>query len=191
MIVLEFLSALSKRFSIGSFDVFIVNLVFAAALLIAGIILGKFVKFISRKLIEQAGIGKTAKRNFIEFFLTIIKWSIYILFFALALDILDIPQLTNWLTSILVVIPALVGATILISVGFAIAVYLRDLISETQILDSKVLGVILFYFILYIFVVFAIKTALISQDKQTVNLIIIILTAVVSAAVAYWHIKKR
>lgn len=191
MISLGLLSTLSEKFVIGDINLFIVNLILAVIILIVGFFLGKVVKVIFRKLIEQSGVARTAKKSFVDLFLIVIQWSIYILFVSLALDQLGIPQLTSWLTSILVVIPALVGALILISIGFAIAVYLKDLISDSKILKKEILGMIFFYFVIYIFTIFAIKTALIEQDKNTVNTIIIILTAIVSAAVAYSHIKKH
>lgn len=191
MISLGLLSTLSGKFVIGDINLFIVNLILAVIILIVGFFLGKIIKVIFRKLIEQSGVARTAKKSFVDLFLIVIQWSIYILFVSLALDQLGIPQLTSWLTSILVVIPALVGALILISIGFAIAVYLKDLISDSKILRKEILGTIFFYFVIYIFIIFAIKTALIEQDKNTVNTIIIILTAIVSAAVAYSHIKKH
>ncbi len=191
MLVYGLLSTLSGKFPIRDINLFIINLILAAVLIIVGIFLGKFVKFIIRKGIEKAGVERTTKKSFIELFLTVIKWSIYILFISLALDQLGIPQLTSWLTSTLVVIPALVGALILIGMGFAIAIYLRDLIEESNIIGWQVLSTIFFYFVLYVFMIFAIKTVLIGQDKETVNIIIIILTAVVGAAVAYWHVREK
>jgi hypothetical protein len=186
MIGLSLLSVLGEKFSVGDINLFIINLILATVLLGIGILLGKFVKFVFRKGIEKAGIETTTKKSMIELFLTVIKWSIYILFVSLALDQLGIPQLTSWLTSVLVVIPALVGALLLIAVGFAIAIYLKSIIEESEILSE-----IFFYFILYVFMIFAIKTALISQDKSTVNMVVIILTAIVAAALAYSHIKGK
>ena len=191
MISLSLLSTFKDKFGMVDIDIFIINIIIAVILVAVGIFLGKFIGAILKKLVEQAGLSRTAKKNFVNLLLTIIKWSIYILFVSLALDQLGIPQLTNWLTSILVVIPALVGALLLITLGFTIVIYLKDLISETEILEKNVLSMIIFYFILYVFIVFALKTALISLDKNTVNTIIIVLTAVVSAAIAYSHVKKR
>ena len=190
MITHNFLSVLSERFSVLDFNLFIINFVLAVILLGVGIFLGKFIKFLAGKIIEQSGISRTTKKSFVELFLVVIKWSIYLLFISLALDQLGIPQLTSWISSAIVVIPALVGALLILGIGFVMAVYLRDLIEESDILEKKILGAIFFYFILYVFMIFAIKTALISQDRSTINTLIIILTAVISAGVAYWHVRK-
>ncbi len=187
----SFLSALADKFYIQDFNVFLINLILAAILLVVGVFLGKFIKYIVRKGIEKAGIEKSAKKNFIELFLSVVKWSIYILFISLALDQLGIPELTKWLTSALVVVPALVGSLLLIAIGFALATYLRDLIQESSIENKYVLATIFYYFVIYSFLVFALKTILIGQDKQAVNVIIVLLTAIVGTGITYWHVSKK
>ena len=124
--MLDFLSIITEKIPVQNINVFIVNVILAAVLFVMGIFLGKFIAWVLRKTIEKANLERTVRKSFIELFVTIIKWSIYILFINLALQQLGIPQLTDWLINILVVIPALVGALILIAVGFAISVYLKD-----------------------------------------------------------------
>jgi uncharacterized membrane protein len=191
MIIYSLASILQDKFGIMDFNLFLINLIFAVILFLSGLALGWLIKSILKKIIEKAQIEKTASKSFIHLFLTVIKWSVYLLFVSLALDQLGIPELTNWLSSFLVVIPAFVGALVLIVIGFAIAVYLRDLIEDSKILRWNILSIIVFYFVLYTFLVFALKTALIGQDKTTVNIIIIILTAIISFGVVYWHMVKK
>ena len=191
MINLGLISVLTDKLAITDMDVFLMDLIIAAILVFIGIVVGNFSKFILKKLIEHSTMQKVAKKSFIELFLTAVKWSLYVLFIAMALDQLGIPKLTDWLTAILVVIPAFVGAILLISIGFGVAMYLKDIVEESNIIGNKVLSMILFYFILYVFLVFALRTALIGQDKQTVNIIIIIFTAIISGAVAWWHVRQK
>jgi len=191
MIVYSVLSIFEGKIGAIDLNVFLVNLILAVVIFLVGFGLGWIVKVILKKLIENSEIEKTTSKSFINLFLTIIKWSIYLLFVSLALKQLGIPELTSWLTSILVVIPAFVGALILIAVGFAIAVYLKDLVEESKILGWQVLSMILFYFVLYVALVFALRTALLSQDKTTVNIIMIIFTAAAAFGVAFWHLKNK
>jgi len=177
--------------NLGSLDVFLVNFIVAAILFGVGIILGRFVTRILRRSAERTRVESTVRKSFVELFITVIRWSIYIIFINLALAQLNIPQLTDWLISVLVVIPALTGALLILGAGFVLAQYLKEIIRESKIEGWEMLSMILFYFVIYIFLVFAIKTALIKQDKNIVNIIILIFTGVVSAAVAYWHVKKR
>lgn len=184
-------SIISEKLTITNLNEFFINLGFAIILVVIGIILGKFIKYILHKLVAKVEIKKIMRPSFVELFLTVIKWSIYIIFLNIALSQLEVPEITNWITSALLVIPAFVGALIVIIIGFTIAVYLRDLIEESEVVGWQILSMIFFYFILFIFMIFAIQTALISQDQMIINYIILILTTVVSISVAYWHVKIR
>lgn len=173
------------------FNTVLANLVFALILLIVGVLLGNLAKFILKKIAKKAKISISRGYNFYQLFITVITWSIYILFLNLALIQLDVPLLTNWLTSILVVIPALTGALLLIAAGFIIATYLRRVIEDSKIEGWKILSQIFWYFVLYVFVVFAFKTAFISYDPKTISYLILILSAIVGSAVAFVVAKKR
>ncbi|MBM3234203.1 hypothetical protein FJZ19_03845 [Candidatus Pacearchaeota archaeon] len=167
------------------------NAIFALALIVLGIIIGKLTEYILKKLIKEARLEKTRGYSFFQLVVSVIKWAIYIIFVNLALNQLGIPQFTNWLINILIVIPALVGALLLIVVGFAIASYLKELIEESRIAGWGVLSTIFYYFIIYVFLAFAFKTALISLDKTIVNWLLIILTGIVAAGVVFWQVKNR
>jgi len=185
-------SFLDKVFipNVESIDVFIINFVFAIILFGLGIILGRFVTRILRRSVEKSRIEDTIRRSFVELFITIVRWSIYIIFINFALAQLNIPQLTDWLITVLVIIPALTAALILIGVGFALGTYLKEIINDSKIEGHETLSMIFYYFSVYIFIVFAIKTALLRQDQDVVNTIVLIFTGVISAAVAYWHVVK-
>ena len=142
MIFYSISSILEQKFGILDLNTFFVNLIFASILLLIGLFLGWFVKLGLKKIIKKAELEKTTRKSFINLFLTVIKWSIYLLFISLALDTLGIPQLTSWITSAIRVIPAFVGALILIAVGFGIAVYLRDIIEESKILGWDILSTV-------------------------------------------------
>ncbi|MBI2046927.1 hypothetical protein HYT26_02065 [Candidatus Pacearchaeota archaeon] len=191
MIIYSFLSALSEKFAIKDINSFIVNLIFAILIFVIGIFLAKFITFLIKRTIKRASMERVTTASFIRLFLSVVEWSIYLLFLSFALDQLRIPELTSWLTTILVVIPALVGASILIVVGFAVAVYVRDIIAESEIVGWNVLSMIFFYFILYVFMIFALKTALISFDKDIVNKLLLIFTTIITLGITYWTVKKK
>ena len=173
-------------------DKFVINIVLAAALVVIGVGLGKLVKFLLKKAMEKAKIEKAVKYGFVELLLVVIKWAIYIIFINLALIQLGIPELTEWLTGILVLFPALVGALLLIAIGFAIATYLKEVIEDSRIEGWKVLNKIVYFFVIYVFLVFAFRTALIFPlGKDTVNLLLVILSGILAAGIAYWYSKQK
>ncbi len=184
---------ISKYSSLESIDInqLILRGVISIAIIIFGICLGKIVTLGLKKLSEKLELDKKIRGSFIDLFLVIIRWSIYIIFLSLGLTQLEIPSLTNFFTDILITIPALTGALILIIMGFAIAYYLREIIKNSQIKRGELISQVVFYFIIYIFGIYAIKTALISLDEATTNWIIIILTAVMSTAIAFVFVKKE
>ena len=172
-------------------DQIIVNSILAIILLGVGILLGKFLEKILKRAVERTSIEREIKPSFVNLFISVIKWSIYVIFVNLALTQFHIPALTDWLVSALVIIPALTGAIVLIWVGFAIASYLERAIEESRIHGWEVLSKVFFYFVLYLFLFFAIKMAFVGQDRDFVNTILLIFTVIVGAAVAWWNVKKR
>ncbi len=185
--------AISKYSSLESIDInqLILRGIISIVIIVFGIFLGKIITLGLKNLSEKLELDKKIRGSFIDLFLVIIRWSIYIIFLSLGLNQLEIPSLTNFFTNILITIPALTGALILITIGFAIAYYLKEIIKNSQIKRGELISQVVFYFIIYIFGVYAIKTALISLNEATTNWIIIILTAVMSTAIAFVVVKKE
>ena len=166
------------------------NIVIAFILLAAGIVLGLLVKHILNRIVDRAKFSASHK-SFVSLFISVVKWSIYILFLNFALVQLGIPQFTVWLTSILVVIPAIVGALVLIGAGFAVASYLKEIIEDSRVSGWEILSEILFIFVNFIFIIFAFKTALISLDKTIVNYLLLIITGATALFVSLYYARKK
>ncbi|MCK5149434.1 hypothetical protein KAJ87_00720 [Candidatus Pacearchaeota archaeon] len=172
------------------FNQLILKGVISVALIVLGICLGKILTFGLKKLSQKLDLNKKIRGSFIDLFLVVIRWSIYLIFISLGLNQLEIPFLTNFFTSILITIPAFVGALILLTVGFAIAVYLREVVEDAEITGWDLISKIIFFFVLYVSGVYALKTALISFHENTTNMLIIVLTIVISTAIAFVIAKK-
>ncbi|MBI2047276.1 hypothetical protein HYT26_03905 [Candidatus Pacearchaeota archaeon] len=171
---------------------FFANLLIALILVVAGIFIGKIIKFLLRKGLERLKVDKIVKPSFFDLFLVVVKWSIYILFIDLALIQLGIPEITGWLITILGVIPALTGALIIIGAGFAIAVYLRKVISESKIEGWQILSQTFFFFVVYLFMIFAFRTAIISlNDKLLTNALLVVFTALGGIALIIYYFKTK
>lgn len=169
---------------------FLVRVIVVIVIIAVGIVLGKLIGKAIRKILAQARIREKSSESFFNLLVWVIEISIYILFINIALPLLSIPVLTSWLTNVLVIIPAFVGALILIGIGFAVAVYLRSIVEESGVVGKNILSRIFFYFVIYISLIYAVKTAFIIIDKQIVNYAIIILTATIGAGVAYYHARN-
>ena len=104
---------------------------------------------------------------------------------------MDIPVFTNVLTSALITVPAFVGAIVLIGIGFAVAIYLRNVLVDSKVDEWKTLSQYLYYFVLYVFGAYAINLALVSFDKIVRNWIVIALTTILVGALTYVIVKKE
>jgi len=180
-----------KEFGTEEINISIIRILLFLILISLGILLGRIGKKLLKKGALKAGLDKVMKASFIELIFTVVQWTIYIVFLNLALDALKIPALTGWIVSSLKIVPAIVGSLFLIIIGFAIATYLKNIVKESKIDSWQVLSNTLFYFIFYIFIILAIKMALLSFDSATVDAIIVVLTAIVALALAYWHVRKQ
>jgi len=168
----------------------ILQILFAIFLLIVGILLGKIIKYGLKKASDRLEIHKKVKESFIDLFLTVVKWSIYIIFLNIALFQLPFVALTGTVSTVLVVIPAFVTSLVLIAFGFGLAIYLRNIIEESEMTGWKILSQYFFYFILYVFGIYALKISLVSLDELTTNIILITMTIIAGVTVAYCLVKK-
>lgn len=175
----------------ASFNEVIISLIFALGFIVLGVVLGKIVSFGLKRASKKLELEKEIRPSFIGLIIAIIKWSIYIIFIDLALIQLPIEGITSVITRVLVVVPAIVAGLVIISIGFAIAVYLREVIEDSEITGWKMLSLYLFYFVLFVSGIYALKLALVSIDSQTANMILILVTGIAAAGVAYSLNKKH
>ena len=174
-----------------NFDVWAFRSFITIALILMGIFVGIIFTKALKKLSTKLELQKNIRASFIDLFLVIIKWSIYLIFLNFALKQLQILSLTAFVSKILIIIPAFTGALVLIASGFAIAVYLRDVIEDSEVTGWRMISMIIFYFIIYISIIYALKTALIFLDDIISNYAIVALTIIFGVATAYYTVKKE
>lgn len=175
--------------SITDINDIIIKSLISLVILAIGIFLGRILDYGLRKLSQKLELSRHIRGSFIDLSLVVIRWSIYIIFLNLALNQMGIPALTNFLTTILVTIPAFTGAIIIVAIGASLAYYLRQIIINSEVKNSERFSKTVFYFVVYMFGIYALKTALISFSLDMVNTIILIYSAVFFVATAYKIIK--
>ncbi|MCK5615160.1 hypothetical protein KAR91_75550 [Candidatus Pacearchaeota archaeon] len=163
-------------------DYLLINSLLSFAIILLGFFVGKAVFFSIKKISKKLEVEKSVRPSFVDLFAIVIQWAIYLMFISIALDKLGIAALSNFFSDILIAIPSFVGALVLIGIGFAIAIYLRDVIEESEVTGWRMFSQIVFYFVLYVFGVYSLKMALLVLDETTTNWIIIVLTGAVAAA---------
>lgn len=174
----------------GSNEV-IIGILFVVFLFVLGIFIGKFIAYSLRKLVKKTDIEKKVRPSFVRLIITVIKWSIYIGFLHMALIQLPFDIWGDSMGNVLIVIPAFVAALILIGIGFAIAIYLREVVEESEVKGWKTLSQYLYYFVLGIVGIYAINLALVSVPEMVRNWVTISLITLTAAAVTYVLVHRE
>jgi hypothetical protein len=172
-------------------NLLILRILVSVGIIILGVIFGKLVNFGLKRLFKKIELEKKIKGGILDLFRAIIRWSIYLVFLVAGLSQLGTTNLTKTITSVLIIIPTFVGALILIIAGFSIAYFLKRIISESGIKNVEPLSEVVFYFVIYLAGIYALKTALVSFGDSLTNYLIMILTAVFGLVGAYFVIKKN
>ena len=182
-----------KQSLFGNVDtnLLILKIFFVLSIIIAGVICGKLVNFGLKRLFKRIELEKKIKGGILDLFRAILRWSIYVIFLTFGLNQLGTTNLTKAIMSLLIVMPTFVGALIILVIGFGIAHFLRKVLDESGIKNIELLTSTIFYFVVYIAGVYAVKTALVSFGEPFTNYLIMILTAVFGIVGAYFIIKKN
>ncbi|MFW5847068.1 MAG: hypothetical protein ACOCUU_02815 [Nanoarchaeota archaeon] len=154
----------------------LVNGSFAILILVLGIFIGKFISIFLKKIFSKLDIQKHIKGSLVDLIIVVIRWAIYLVFLHIALKQLGIPLINSLFGSALITIPAVIASIALLSIGFAVAIFLKSIVVETSPKKGELFSNILFYFVLYLFGVYSIKIALITLESHISDYIIIALT---------------
>jgi len=166
-----------------------INMFFSLAILLAGIFIGKGISYLLKKFSEKLDLNKKMRPSFIELIITLIRWSIYIIFFNSALNQLPKLEVIRIITKSLIVIPSFVGSIIIIFLSFIIASYLKTTVEEAHA-EWKFLAMYLFYFVILIMGIFAFRVALFNINIDTLNYLTVIMsTLFVTSITVIYSIK--
>jgi len=125
-------------------------------ILIVAYIAGRIGKFVTRRLLSIVGLKRMAARSWAENVLRItgykgsiveligdlVKWLIYILFFAFILQTVGLSAVADIFSQVATFVPRFIGAILLIVVGFIIADFFGKVFGEagTNVLADANLG---------------------------------------------------
>ena len=165
---------------------------FAIAILLVGIFIGKGVSYLLTAFINKIDLDKKIRHNLLDLIVSIIRWSIYLIFANLALIQLPFKGVVSFVSNILIFIPSFVAAMILLLVGFSIAKYLREILNDSQISqDWKLFGQYVFYFINFIIGIYALKLSLLPLSSDIATYILVISSSIVLAGIVFYNVSKE
>lgn len=160
-----------------------------AIILIVGYVVGKFGKYTAVKILSVTGLRKLFTRswaesvikttgykgNVVELVGDLIKWLIYILFFAFILQIAGLQGAADLFSQIAIFVPRFIVAILLFVIGFIIADLFGKIFEDagTKFLKEEVLGKLLGGFAKYSIAIIIIIMALALLGLDTQALLIL------------------
>ena len=160
----------------------------AAVILLAigwgiGSLVGRIVKeLMLRFKIDQHISKKGSMLRLSDIFPIIFEWVIYLVFIKAAVEALGIQALIDFVGMVLDFIPGLLGAIIIVIVGYVIAGYVQRQIEKSKIIYSAIMGKILFWLIIYIAVALALP--LVRIDATLINNLLLIIVGSIGIGLA-------
>jgi hypothetical protein len=175
---------------IDALKIFLPRLFGGVVLLLIGWIIGMAVGKMTKNFIKRYKIdnyisrGKKPIFRLSDLFPLIFSWAIYLIFISAAVELMGVSALVSVLNAIIGFIPGLIEAIIILIVGYSIAQYISQHIEKSDVQYAKIMGNILFFFIVYVAIAMALP--LVGIDPTLINsiLLIIIGSAGVGIAIA-------
>ncbi len=171
---------------------FLPNLVSAVILLVIGLVVGKVVGRVVNEALDKMKldyyVSETQKPvvHLSKLFSVVARWWIYLAFVAAALsrEVLGITQLAIWVAEINAFIPRIIGASVILVVGYALGEYIKGHIKATKSLWGILVAKILFFFIIYVSIALALPVLGISATLVNNILLVIIGSIGLGVAIA-------
>ena len=138
------------------------NLVGAIVLLVIGLVIGKVLGRVVKEVLVRTKVDyyihetKKPVISLASLFSLVVRWWVYLAFIVSAVAVLRIPELVVWTAQVRDIIPGIIGASIIVVVGFVIAEYIREQLKKLHKFYAEIVGKVLLFFIMYV----AIATAL-------------------------------
>jgi len=128
--------------AIGSMIEWIPAIVAALVILLIGWLAGRAAGKIIGKIIEKVHLGDAVDKTVIGeaikssgmttagFFDVLVRWFIYVIFIMAAINVLNLPMLTNFMNRLVVYIPHLIAGIFVLIVGLVLVDFVMDWVGE-------------------------------------------------------------
>ncbi len=164
------------------------NVLLALAILIVGYVVGKVVDAILKAVLKKADVDKYFRKPSLpkisEFVPFVCKWYVYLAFISAAFsqEVLGIPMIALWVASIMSFIPNVVGAAVILFVGYVLGQWLKDTISVKRNVYAEITGNTVLFFVMYVALAMALN--LLSIPTTLIEMILVIVVASVGLGLA-------
>jgi len=169
---------------------FVPNVISAIILLVIGLVVGKIAGRVTKEVVVRSRVekyiteGRKLPVSLADILSVIVRWWIYLAFITAALsrEVLGIPTLAEWIARINAFIPNVVGAVVIMVVGYAIGEYIRQQIERSATLHAGIVARVVYFFILYVAVAMALPV--LGIPATLVNAILLAIVGSISLGLA-------
>jgi small-conductance mechanosensitive channel len=174
--------------AVASMVAFLPNLISAIIILIIAWIVGRALGAVVSQALDRVGVDNALKRTILgryiessgtsipHVFDLIVRWTIYIIGFTAAVNVLGIATLTAITTSVVMYIPSLIAALIVLIVGFILADFVGDFVKRAGV-ESGMPYIGIFSTAIQIFLYFIVIIIALDQLKINTSIIYVFATA--------------
>ena len=171
---------------------FLPALVSAVILLIIGLVVGKILGRVVKEVLDRVKLDYYVSEShkpvisLSTLFAVIARWWVYLAFISAALStqVLGIDSLALWIAEVQAFIPRIIGAAVILIVGYVLAEYIRSHINKGPTLYGTLVGKVLFFFVLYVSIALALPILGISSALIGNILLVIIASVGLGVAIA-------
>ncbi len=169
---------------------FLPNLVGAIILLVIGLVLGKVFGRVVRELLDKLRldyyVSETEKPvvSLSGLFALITRWWIYLAFITAAISVMGISTLVEWAAGVTAFIPKIIGAAIILVVGFVLAEYIKNQLKKANKIWAVITGKIFFFFVMYVAIALALPILDVTSTLVSNILLIIIASVGIGISIA-------
>ncbi len=169
---------------------YIPNVISAIILLVIGLIVGRVVGRVVKEILVRIKMdkylfaGKKPPISVTNILTVIVRWWIYLAFITAAVseEILGVRTLSEWMNQINNFIPKVVGAALIIIVGYILGEYIKEQINKTRTIYANLVGKVTFFLIIYVAV--AIALPILGIPAGLVNNILLVIIGSIGLGIA-------
>ncbi len=160
----------------------------AAITLVIGFIAGKVASKIVKEILVRSNADKyLAKKEHLNLEISslgslITRWIIYLVFIQQAAIFLGVEAITIFIGSLISYIPGIIEGVVVIIVGYALAVYLKESVLSSKTVYADLVGKVIFFLVLYISVALALP--FVGVNPSLVNNMLLVIIASIGLGLA-------
>jgi small-conductance mechanosensitive channel len=184
------------RIIVDGFVNVIPSIVAALLIILLGYLLGWFLGHVVRKVIERTGVVKHVIKkldltrevgnwNFGELAALLVKWYVFVIFLNPAAQIVELPELAAFFSSVALWLPNVILAVLIALAGFVVAEYLQKKIQQVKNKKKSLLAASAKVLTIIFTVIIALRQIGVAVDIAETGFLIVLAGIMLGLALAF------